>query len=749
MRGTDLYMPPRWEASAAVTKSLKPDERDWALLTETLEAFSEAWSTSPFPPSIVDYLPKSEAALRSQLIPELIKLDLELRWQQGLRRLVEDYSDEVPDLLMLMTVDLVFEEYHIRKTAGDRVSPTEYFKRFPSMARDLDGLFRMDPTLRSTFVRGAAETVAIPLAPGDTIDDFEILLRLGQGAFATVFLARQKSMQRMVALKVSADQGSEPQTLAQLDHDNIIRVYDQRLIPASSSRLLYMQYAAGGTLEDVILRLKTVPAAERNGTTYLKSIDSLLDDRGESRPTESAVRRRIAEMTWPQLVCWVGVQLARALDYAHRAGVLHRDIKPANVLITAEGVPKFADFNISFGSTVVGATAETSLGGSLAYMSPEQLEACNPRHPRRATELDGRSDLFSLGVVICELMTGQRPFADDRRKSWSTWLESMTERRRRGLNDTHLQSLCDKDDCGLGEVIRRCLEPNPEDRYSSGTAMANAIDLCLQPEARRLLCDTTSRWKKLVNRWPLQSIVIVTLIPNIVAAIFNFLYNRGEVQTLIPDADATFMRIQSIINLIAFPTGILSSGWLVGSVTRATRVEVQSQLSRDELSEQRHRCLELGNVASLVGLTLWLVAAPAYPILLHVMRGNVPPAIYAHFLASLVLCGLIAAAYPFFAVSLLSLRCFYPALVRWELMSADELPGLKKLARATWFHLVLAASVPMLSVTILALSGLDRRFALVVLAAGGTCGFALAVTAFRLVQQDLQVLIQVIERRSR
>lgn len=737
------------KAFAAVSGSLQPDEREWVLLTETLEAFSEAWNTSPFPPSIVDYLPESETSLRSRLVPELIKLDLEQRWQQGLSKLVEDYSEDIPDLQILMTVDLVFEEYHIRKTAGDRVSPTEYFKRFPFLARELDGLFRMDPALRSTFIHGAVERVAIPLAPGDTIDDFEILLRLGQGAFATVFLARQKSMQRMVALKVSADQGSEPQTLAQLDHDNIIRVYDQRLIPESSARLLYMQYAAGGTLEDVIRRMKTVPAAERNGMTYLRSIDQLLDDRGESRPTESAIRRKIAEMTWPQLVCWVGVQLARALDYAHRAGVLHRDIKPANVLITSEGVPKFADFNISFGSTVEGVTAETSLGGSLAYMSPEQLEACNPRHSRTAAELDGRSDLFSLGVVLCELMTGQRPFADDQRKSWSTWLESMTQRRHRGLNDDHLQSLCDSDDCGLGDVIRRCLEPSPEDRYSSGMALANAIDLCLQPEARRLLCDTSSRWKVLCARWPLQSIVIATLIPNIVAAVFNFLYNRGEVQTLIPDALGIFMQIQRVINLIAFSIGILSAGWLVGSVTRATRVDVQSRMSSDALAQQRRRCLQLGNVASLVGLTLWLVAAPAYPILLHLMRGNVPPAIYGHFLVSLALCGLIAAAYPFFAVSLMSLRCFYPALVRWELMSVDELPGLKKLARESWIHLVLAASVPMLSVTILALSGLDRRFALVVLAAGGTIGFALAVTAFRLVQQDLQVLIRVIERRSR
>ena len=97
----------------------------------------------------------------------------------------------------------------------------------------------------------------------------------------------------------------------------------------------------------------------------------------------------------------------------------------------------------------------------------------------------------------------------------------------------------------------------------------------------------------------------------------------------------------------------------------------------------------------------------------------------------------------------MALRCFYPRLVRWESISADELPALKGLARAGWLHLILAASVPMLSITILALSGLDRRTALVELAAGGVLGFGLAVSAFRLLQHDIQILMRVIERSAR
>ena len=356
-----------------MTNALPLNEEDWSKLTHTLEAFAVAWEASSYPPSIVEFLPDVGTGMRRELVPELIKLDLEHRWQRGLRKLVEDYADDVPDLAALLTVDLVFEEYHIRKNAGDQVSPTEIFKRFPALARELDGLFRLDPALRSTFLSGESPAAQIDLSPGETIDDFELLLLLGRGAFATVFLARQKSMQRLVALKVSADKGTEPQTLAQLDHENIIRVYDQRLLPERSVRLLYMQYAAGGTLAEVIHRMQAIPRSDWNGLNYLRAIDAELDDHGEARPTESVIRRQIAEMSWPQLVCWMGNQLARALHYAHRAGVLHRDIKPANVLITAEGVPKLADFNISFGSTLAGASADESMGGSLAYMSPEHI----------------------------------------------------------------------------------------------------------------------------------------------------------------------------------------------------------------------------------------------------------------------------------------------------------------------------------------------------------------------------------------
>src|SRR5690606_22375788 len=99
---------------------------------------------------------------------------------------------------------------------------------------------------------------------GDTVADFDLILGLGQGAFAHVYLARQRSMQRVVALQVSADSGSEPQTLAELDLDAIVRVFDQHVLEDRRLRLLYMQYLPGGTLQSVARRVQRV-IAQRNG----------------------------------------------------------------------------------------------------------------------------------------------------------------------------------------------------------------------------------------------------------------------------------------------------------------------------------------------------------------------------------------------------------------------------------------------------------------------------------------------------
>ena len=720
------------------------NDDDWSQLECVLQAFTQAWEDSAIPPEVTEYLEGCSDSIRPNLIVELIKIDLENRWQRGLRKLIEDYRSQFPDLDRIVTALLIFDEYHTRRQAGDAVLPGDFLRRFPAHAAELNRLFRMDPVLRSTILADPASPQMLTLAPGEKVDDFDLLLKLGEGAFATVFLARQASMQRLVAVKISSDHGAEPQTLALLDHNNIIRVYDQRSLPERGLRLLYMQYAAGGTLAGIIEHIRKQPQEEWNGTQYLKAIDALLDQRGESPPGESSVRKKIASMTWPQVVAWVGAQLAQALVVAHKLGVLHRDLKPANVLLTAEGIPKLADFNISFSANLAGASPATHFGGSLAYMSPEQLEACNPAHPRQPDSLDGRSDQYSLGILLWELLSGQRPFDDEsKRCGWETRLTAMTQSRRRGPNLNCSDSSRIPDSPALVGVLMKTMAPRAEDRYQSNLELARELELCLQPEAQRLMSAGDIGWQRLARKFPLITVILLTLIPNLIAAIFNFIYNHGEIVSRLPDAEPTFMRIQAIINMIAFPAGIGCAGWLAGSVGRAVQID-RRHSGPPNLLDQRRRCLDLGNLAAVVGLTLWLMAAPAYPIALNMILGPVPTAVYVHFVASLALCGLIAAAYPFFGVTLVAIRCYYPRLIRLDSIAREDVVALQRLSRQSWLYLGLAASVPMVAVVILVLSGSNSRFELVTLAAGGVCGFGIALAAFRIVQTDLATLIRLL-----
>src|SRR5690606_33457878 len=109
------------------------------------------------------------------------------------------------------------------------------------------------------------------------------------------------------------------------------------------------------------------------GGLLLECIDSQLLNTSQAVPDRSSVREWIATAPWPAVVAWIGVQLSRALHNAHDHGVLHRDVKPANVLLSAEGIPKLADFNVSFAGAAGRAGAAAMFGGSIGYMAPEHL----------------------------------------------------------------------------------------------------------------------------------------------------------------------------------------------------------------------------------------------------------------------------------------------------------------------------------------------------------------------------------------
>jgi hypothetical protein len=395
--------------------------------------------------------------------------------------------------------------------------------------------------------------------------------------------------------------------------------------------------------------------------------------------------------------------LARGLDYAHRRGVLHRDVKPANVLLTAEPSPKLADFNISFSSKVAGTSPAAYFGGSLAYMSPEQLEACNSASSRSADDLDGRSDLYSLGVLLWELLTGHRPFSEENvGGSWSAILGAMVERRNEGVDVGELANVLD---CpgGLISALEGALEPDRDRRWSRGLEIARRLELCTNPKASALLFPPKTSARVRMVGFLVVLILLLAGIPNVVASAFHYALNVSQLTTgLAPHQHRLFEQSQATIAGIAFFVGGILLSYLGLSVSRS----LKRCQARDSTPEQtlaaRSRALGLGLVIASFILAGWLISSAVDAITLRALHLDLAlPGLLRFFLWSLM-CACLAAAYPYFGITYVALRSLYPAFLQCDLEGAvEDEPLLKQLGRWSSVALVLAVLAPLLSIAAL------------------------------------------------
>lgn len=739
--------------------SLDESHQIWEMIAVQVEEFINCWEENKSEPVLQDFLPPLSDQFRKLLLTELIKIDLEYRWSQensSLRPwLVEDYLKDFPELAENgLPADLLYEEFHIRQRVGEEITPEEYAERFPDQQQELQNLLGVNGQQQSLSMRSSATPDHIE--PGQTVDDFDLLTLLGKGAYGSVFLARQRSMQRLVALKVTVTQDDEPQTLAQMDHPNIVRVFDERVLPDQNLRLMYMQHIPGGTLRDALDHFKNLTPEERAGKYILKAVDEQLHHSGESAPIGSLSRETLNTADWPQAVSWMGIRLANALEHAHRLGVLHRDLKPANILLSAEGEPKLVDFNISFCSKLDGASPTAFFGGSIAYMSPEQLQAFHPTNSRQPDSLDGRSDVYALGIILWELLTGESPFQDVFLDTgWNATLDEMITRRNTGIDPSVVNHVSRKYPPELVHILVKCLEPDLSLRYQSASEVADDLRLCLNPDTQKILTPTQTGWRSLLQCFPLCSILLMTLIPNAIAGVFNYAYNAEYIINLLQDSKSVFDITQKCVNAVSYPLGVIVSLLLVLPVSKTIRSKVKNEPLQNQDQDQdqdkiRRRCLLQGHYLALVGIVGWLIAGFVYPMAMHLAEVEVKPGHYIHFMGSMAICGLIAAIYPFFFITHSSLRYYYPFLIRPRPSSGEDEITLAWIHRASWFYLALAATLPMLGIILmLSVENGDAelthsRLTLGVLSAGGLLSFALVTWLARSIQKEVSTFSLVL-----
>ncbi|MFI6959685.1 serine/threonine-protein kinase [Nocardia sp. NPDC050408] len=732
------------------TDLVDPAARTRTALAAAVARFSKAWASGS-PPDLSAYLPRAQAERRTVLI-ELIKIDLEYRWlRYDFPKRLTEYRAEFAELQDgPLPAELVYEEFHAMRR-GHAADAATTLGEVTAMEVSSE-LARVTSDYRSTMIaRPSAQVVLDAIDVGDRIDDFDLLMRIGAGAFAQVYLARQRSMQRLVAVKISHNHGIEPQTLAQLDHEYIVRIFDQRLIADGELKLLYMQYLPGGTLLDVLHLLRSTPPEHRSGQLLLDAIDEVLADKGEVRPTESAVRTQLAALSWPEIVAWLGRRLADALQHASDRGVLHRDIKPANVLLSAEGIPKLADFNVSFSKGIKGTNPLAYFGGSLAYMSPEQLEACHPDLLGTAADLDSRSDIFALAVMLWELLTGRRPFADETSAGESeTSLVRMLELRRRPVESTFLAELPPDCPAALRRVLLKCLSPDREDRYSCGTELAQQLDLCLDDRARDLVYPSPTSWRARLSRYPTPILWLSALVGVGLAGVYMGVYLQDLITARLPDAAASQLRKDTIIyDLCALPLSVLVYLYISRDLLAVPR-GLRDGRRYDEamLARVRSRTLFWGELCAMNTL-LFAVLGTVIGMMLLVWFTDLPMRLMVHAATTGLMTGSISVAYTFFLSTFYIVRCVYPIYLRHGRTTADDSADLRAQRRRTTVYLAVTASVPLVGV----LTGFnalepeelaDVRDSVLGLCAGSGLAFIAIYWLYRKLDADLRALERVV-----
>ncbi|MGB6250637.1 MAG: serine/threonine-protein kinase [Terriglobales bacterium] len=271
---------------------------------------------------------------------------------------------------------------------------------------------------------------------------YEILAELGRGAMGVVYKARDPRINRVVAVKTVSLIGLAPdeereyrerfareaEAAGRLSHPGIVTIFDVGEEPESHAPYIVMEFVGG------------------------QSLDKLLSDSDHKLPVETALQ--------------LTLELAEALDCAHGQGVVHRDLKPANILLTEDGHAKIADFGIAKLNLANQTLAGRALG-TPAYMSPEQLNG---------DAVDGRSDLFSLGVVLYTMVTGHRPFQGN-----SAVTVSFKVVNRDPLAATLLNAELPK---GLDFIIDRAIAKEPALRYQRGLEMV--LDIQHMQQGREL-----------------------------------------------------------------------------------------------------------------------------------------------------------------------------------------------------------------------------------------------------------------------
>ncbi|MCA9013073.1 MAG: protein kinase [Planctomycetaceae bacterium] len=457
----------------------KPRSGKILSLTDCVEAYEQSIANG-LECAIESFAPNESHPEYAEIVMELVRVEMEhLGWQQesAISRYCERFPIAFADPAHRSVI--AFEEFRVRRQHGEAVTRLEYAERYridttqwPSVATDPE----INLVSEAAAATGKRRRLARPVTEMDAahlrscvaeaFPEFEPVEELGRGAFGRVFLAKQRNLAgRLVVIKITSDTTTEPERLARLQHTNIVPVYSVHR--TDDWQAICMPFFGRRTLRDYPLK---------NAASSLRLME----------------------------------QVATALEHAHRNGILHRDVKPANILVTDDGQPMLLDFNLSSDSASQ-SMRRSIVGGTVPYLSPEQLQSL-----KSGEAVSETADIYSLGVILFELLAGQLPFEFEASASLSQVIRDAQAKKSTEI--PRIRTLNHEVSISVQDIILKCLQPDSGDRYQSAADLAED----LRRERRSLplkYAPNTSRRERLAKwrrRHP-RVLSVTTLFVSLVA----------------------------------------------------------------------------------------------------------------------------------------------------------------------------------------------------------------------------------------